>query len=321
MIKRSTFFRTLIFLLSFALVNQVTAQTTTMKELLITVNKIELQIRDYSHKGEVIIFLHSAGDNLKMWENIVPHFREHYRLILIDFKGHGKSERIESGFHIDTLSSEIKGVMNYLNIDSAHIVGSSMGAMVGLSLGAKYPQSVKSLFLESDIISTFGPYSSFKGTSEDFKQLKAHIKESVRNEPLDTYPTIEGLVNSQHKDNNGSSSPIDAVTKYGAYEITTGKYAYGFTNKQREDYMTHFLDYRFEEYFSKISSPLMIFGGEDDFGNTEIIDIQNKLLKLAKNSGTLLVVNGWEHSDGWILTPEKVKGKLKGFIQDANKSD
>lgn len=55
--------------------------------------------------------------------------------------------------------------------------------------------------------------------------------------------------------------------------------------------MPNFFDYRFEENYTKITSPLIVFGGDNDFANKETIAMQNKLLKLTQSSAVLVIVN------------------------------
>jgi len=64
-----------------------------MRERRVNVNQIELQIRDYEQTGDAIVFLHYGGGNLMIWQRIIPHFQDRYRLILVDLKGHGKSDK------------------------------------------------------------------------------------------------------------------------------------------------------------------------------------------------------------------------------------
>ncbi len=64
-----------------------------MHDLRVNAGGIELQIREYERKGEAIIFLHFGGGNLMMWQRVVPHFQADYRLILVDLRGHGKSDK------------------------------------------------------------------------------------------------------------------------------------------------------------------------------------------------------------------------------------
>ncbi len=129
-----------------------------MQEIRVQVNQIELQIREYEQEGDAIIFLHFSGVNLMMWQRIIPYFQEHYRLILVDLRGHGKSDKPETGYHMDEMARDVIGVMQHLKLERAHIVGSSLGAEVGLSIAANYPEKVISLVCDGALCSEYGPY-------------------------------------------------------------------------------------------------------------------------------------------------------------------
>ncbi len=59
-----------------------------MQDLRINAGSIELQVREYEREGDAIMFMHFGGANLMMWQSVVPHFRDDYRLILVDLRGH-----------------------------------------------------------------------------------------------------------------------------------------------------------------------------------------------------------------------------------------
>ena len=111
-----------------------------MQEKRVRVDHIELQIRDYQHEGDAIVFLHFSGANLMMWQGAVPYFQGHYRLILVDLRGHGRSDTPANGYHMDHMAYDVAGIMTAIKLERAHIIGSSLGAEVGLSLAATYPE-------------------------------------------------------------------------------------------------------------------------------------------------------------------------------------
>ncbi|MBN1580839.1 MAG: hypothetical protein JXA89_09070 [Anaerolineae bacterium] len=47
-----------------------------MIERRVNVNQIKMQIREYEHEGDAVIFLHFGGANLEMWQRAVPYFQE-----------------------------------------------------------------------------------------------------------------------------------------------------------------------------------------------------------------------------------------------------
>ncbi|MYL56271.1 alpha/beta fold hydrolase [Virgibacillus halodenitrificans] len=98
--------------------------------------------------GEPIVFLHTGlQTGMTDFEYQREYFKEKYKVILPDLRGHGKSgEKDLSNFFEDS-AEDIATTLSHLEIESAHIVGCSLGALVGLFLGKRFPHKLKSLVL------------------------------------------------------------------------------------------------------------------------------------------------------------------------------
>lgn len=154
-----------------------------MKDQRINIGDLEIQIREYQQAGDAVIFLHFGGGNLMMWQGVVPYFQADYHLILLDLRGHGKSDIPPTGYHMDEMADDVKLVMDQLHIERAHIVGSSLGAEVGLSMAANYPDKVLSLVCEGALFNEYGPYGLWEGTEDEFKDHANQTLEKIHNTP------------------------------------------------------------------------------------------------------------------------------------------
>lgn len=96
-----------------------------------------------------LLFLNALGADHTMWDGQVPVFAEHYRVIRFDDRGHGQSDVPELPYTIDRLGRDARGVLEALDVDSAHIVGMSKGGATGAWLGANSPEHVEKLVLSS----------------------------------------------------------------------------------------------------------------------------------------------------------------------------
>ncbi|MGP4108546.1 alpha/beta fold hydrolase [Virgibacillus sp. L01] len=96
--------------------------------------------------GEPIVFLHTGlQTGLIDFEYQKEYFKDKFKIILPDLRGHGKS--IENNFtnFFDDSASDVAETLNDLGVESAHIVGCSLGALVSLCFAKKYPNKVRSL--------------------------------------------------------------------------------------------------------------------------------------------------------------------------------
>jgi pimeloyl-ACP methyl ester carboxylesterase len=55
--------------------------------------------------------------------NLIPALSPHYRVIVMDSRGHGRSTRDSQPYGYDLMASDVVGLMDYLKIKKADIVG------------------------------------------------------------------------------------------------------------------------------------------------------------------------------------------------------
>ena len=291
-----------------------------MKEMRVKVNQVGLQIQDNEHSGEAIIFLHFSGANLMMWQRILPYFQDHYRLILIDLRGHGKSDKPESGYHMDDLARDVLGIMQHLKLERAHIVGSSLGAEVGLSLAANYPEKVLSLVCDGALSSEFGPYGTWEGTETQFEEHVLSQLAKMRDVPEKIYPSVDALIERSREvlEKVGMwNEYVEAMERYGAFKLDEGKYTKGFRKQALLAYMQHYFHYRFEDYYRKVKCPLLMTPGEELFGNEREKAAMEGLCVLAER-GNIVTVSAWDHPYGWLLNPDQMCGAILKFLRESS---
>ena len=97
-------------------------------------------------RGEPVILLHGGLANSNYWGNQVRALEGHYRVIVIDSRGHGRSTRNDQPYGYDLMASDVVGLMDFLKIPKAAIVGWSDGAILGLDIAMQHPERVSKLF-------------------------------------------------------------------------------------------------------------------------------------------------------------------------------
>jgi pimeloyl-ACP methyl ester carboxylesterase len=76
-------------------------------------------------------------------------FKKHYKVVIFDNRGIGRSEGAGLPYTIKTLSDDVVGLMDYLGIAKAHILGLSLGGLVAQEVAISYPERVMKLILGS----------------------------------------------------------------------------------------------------------------------------------------------------------------------------
>jgi pimeloyl-ACP methyl ester carboxylesterase len=99
--------------------------------------------------GEPLILLMGVSGGRKHWFFQARAFKKHYRIITIDNRGVGDSDKPTESYDIKTMADDTIGVMNHLGIDKAHILGTSLGGLIAQEIAINYPERVKKLILGS----------------------------------------------------------------------------------------------------------------------------------------------------------------------------
>jgi pimeloyl-ACP methyl ester carboxylesterase len=97
-------------------------------------------------QGEPVILLHGGLANADYWGEQVRALQPNYRVIVMDSRGHGRSTRDRQPFGYDLMAADVIGLMNFLKISKAAIVGWSDGAIIGLDIAMHHPERVTKLF-------------------------------------------------------------------------------------------------------------------------------------------------------------------------------
>jgi pimeloyl-ACP methyl ester carboxylesterase len=289
-----------------------------MRDLVVSVGGIKLQIREDEREGEPIVFLHYGGSNLMMWQGIVPYFQHDYHLLLVDLRGHGKSDKPPVGYHIDDMAGDVAGILEHLRIDQAHIVGSSLGAEVGLGLAARYSEKVTSLVCEGALYSEYGPYGIWEGSEAEFKENVARQLAEVRNSPDPVFATAEALVAASRQtfDKYGWWNPyFEAMQEYDACKLGEGRYTHSWQNWAMEEYLEHYFDYRFEEYYKRVRCPVLMLPSEEEMEDVRMVRAMNGLSELAPRV-KIVRVPGAVHPYGWLLDPDGMSKAVLEFLAE-----
>jgi pimeloyl-ACP methyl ester carboxylesterase len=137
-------------------------------------------------KGKPVFLLHGGLANSNYWGNQIPELAKYYKIIVMDSRGHGRSENNGKLIGYDLMTSDVMGLMDYLKIKQAAIVGWSDGAIIGIDMAIHHPERVTKLF-------AFGANSEVSGqrsdvaTSEVFKAYQARTKQEY--EKLSSTPS------------------------------------------------------------------------------------------------------------------------------------
>jgi len=111
-----------------------------------TLNGAKIYYQDQG-KGFPIVLAHGLGGDHTMWVNQVAAFKDKYRVVVWDVRGHGRSEVTETGYSIEQFAEDQYALMRHLGIQRAHIGGLSMGGWIAWTFALAHPECTVSLIL------------------------------------------------------------------------------------------------------------------------------------------------------------------------------
>ncbi len=98
--------------------------------------------------GQDIVLVHGVTGDLSIWyARVMPLLAGHYRLTAYDLRGHGYTQVTPTGYTTRSLADDLRALLDALGIESAHLVGHSIGAAVALHCALLFPDRVRSLVL------------------------------------------------------------------------------------------------------------------------------------------------------------------------------
>lgn len=100
-----------------------------------------------SGQGEPLILLHSGGMTGAEWQPQIAEFSQHFRTIVPDQPGHGQSPMQADRLQIGDIGRAVLELMDDLNIEKTHLLGSSMGGAVTLWIALNAPERIDKLIV------------------------------------------------------------------------------------------------------------------------------------------------------------------------------
>jgi pimeloyl-ACP methyl ester carboxylesterase len=108
-------------------------------------------------EGRPLVLLHGAFYTIDMnWGQLIPELSKTRKVIAIEMQGHGHTPFSDREMSIANLANDVEKVMDYLKIDSADVVGYSMGGSVAYQFAVQSPKRLRKLVIISSTYKTDG---------------------------------------------------------------------------------------------------------------------------------------------------------------------
>jgi pimeloyl-ACP methyl ester carboxylesterase len=110
------------------------------------IRDVELYYEEHGRGDPLLCIMGFATDSTG-WLLQVPAFAEHYRTIVFDNRGVGRSDKPGGAYTIHEMADDAAALLDHLQVDRAHVLGLSMGGMIAQELVLRHPGRVRGLVL------------------------------------------------------------------------------------------------------------------------------------------------------------------------------
>ena len=111
------------------------------------VNGVDIHYDLAGEQGPVLVFANAVGTDLVMWESQVQAFKDDFRVLRYDMRGHGSSGAPPGPYTIELLSRDVLGLIDHLGFSKFSFCGISLGGVVGQWLGINASNKLDKLIL------------------------------------------------------------------------------------------------------------------------------------------------------------------------------
>jgi len=105
----------------------------------------------YEERGEeheeALVLIPGMGYGRWLWTKQLPVFSQHFRTIALDNRGSGLSDKPPGPYTIPQMAEDVKGLLDTLKIEQAHVCGISMGGLIAQEFALSFPERLRKLVL------------------------------------------------------------------------------------------------------------------------------------------------------------------------------
>ncbi|MCZ4605067.1 alpha/beta hydrolase [Streptomyces sp. Lzd4kr] len=100
-------------------------------------------------EGPVLVLIHGIGDSSDTWAELIPDLARTHTVIAPDLLGHGASDKPRADYSVAAYANGVRDLLTTLGIESATLVGHSLGGGVAMQFAYQFPERTERLILVS----------------------------------------------------------------------------------------------------------------------------------------------------------------------------
>lgn len=234
----------------------------------LTINGLALRYLDWGNDGALpLILLHGLGGAAAEWRRVAEHFRERYRVLALDQRGHGDSEHAPAhSYATADYVADLEAFADALGLERFVLTGHSMGGHTTIAFTARHPERV-ACALANDI-----PPALQRGAGDRAAQFPDG------RQPV--FPTIEAWIESRAAGNPFTPPEMHRL----AAEARLAKVEGGYQPKADPDASVHWAPEDLWEEARGIVRPILfVRGGQSGVLDAETLQRMDMQIEPARS--------------------------------------
>jgi 3-oxoadipate enol-lactonase len=259
------------------------------------IGNIELYYEVHGN-GEPVVLIHGLSMDCSTWFNQIPVLSQNYQVIVFDNRGVGQTDATNEGYSTEMMADDTVALLKFLNVDSAHILGFSLGGMIAQIIALKYPEAVKSLLLNATA-------AQFPAKAKHLVQTWLRmLNETVSLETRIREGFLWGYTNEFFEDDETVMASVNLAIDH-PYPLS----AKGFAGQ-----IAALMKHNTRSQISQISAPTLVLMGKDDI----FIPIEfSEELAVRIPKARLVILERGGHNC-WMEFPELFNQAVMQFLEE-----
>jgi pimeloyl-ACP methyl ester carboxylesterase len=166
-----------------------------------------------NRQASTLLLLPGLLGAASQWQRFVPALLADFRLILVDLRGHGRSENRATTLEPEQMVQDIAGLLDHLGINQTHVAGYSLGGYLGLMLHLHQPRRVPTLLMHA---------TKFYWNEEAISRMRRQLEPDTLAEKVPGYATQLATDHGANRWRNLVRLAGDLVAELGQSGLTEG---------------------------------------------------------------------------------------------------
>lgn len=115
---------------------------------------VSIAVTEYAGTGPDLLLVHGLGTRAVSWWPVIDALARRFRVLAIDLRGHGDSDRPVAGYLVEDYAADLTGVIDGMKLRRPRVLAHSLGALVTLHWATTHPDRAAAIVVEDPPLRT-----------------------------------------------------------------------------------------------------------------------------------------------------------------------